>query len=176
MKGVKQLGRRSGNWLNIEQARMLLDGAAGETLRSKRDLAMISVLLGCGLRRAELASLKIDDIQLRQGHWAIVDLVGKGGHVRTVPMPFWVKNAVGRWIAAAGLTGADFSERSAGTARPGVEAFRRMSSGTSFAIVPGALGLSILHHTIFVEPAPNYAIQMAVNLSRSSSSWVTPLF
>jgi integrase len=105
VKGVKQLGRRSGNWLNIEQARMLLDEAAGETLRSKRDLAMISVLLGCGLRRAELASLKIEDIQLRQGHWAIVDLVGKGGHVRTVPMPFWVKNAVDRWIAAAGLTG-----------------------------------------------------------------------
>src|SRR5487761_561380 len=57
VKGVKQLGQRSGNWLNIEQARMLLDEAAAETLRSKRDLAMISVLLGCGLRRAELASL-----------------------------------------------------------------------------------------------------------------------
>jgi site-specific recombinase XerC len=96
VKGVKQLGQRSENWLNIEQARMLLDEAAGETLRSKRDLAMISVLLGCGLRRAELASLKIEDIQLRQGHWAIVDLVGRGCHVRKVPMPFWVKNAVGR--------------------------------------------------------------------------------
>jgi site-specific recombinase XerD len=73
-------------------------------LRSARDLAMISILLGCGLRRAELASLRTEGIQIRQGHWAIVDLVGKGGHVRTVPMPMWVKNAVDRWIRAAAVT------------------------------------------------------------------------
>ena len=29
----------------------------------------------------ELAALNIDDIQIRQRHWAIVDLIGKGGHV-----------------------------------------------------------------------------------------------
>jgi integrase len=45
----------------------------------------------CGLRRAELASLRAEDIQIRQGHRAIVDLVGKGNHVRTVPMPIWVQ-------------------------------------------------------------------------------------
>jgi site-specific recombinase XerC len=66
---------------------MLLDRADGEDLRSLRDLAMISVLLGCGLRRAELSTLTVEDTQIRQGHWAIVDLVGKGGHIRTVPMP-----------------------------------------------------------------------------------------
>jgi hypothetical protein len=27
----------------------------------------------------------------KEGHWAIVDLVGKAAHVRTVPMPDWVK-------------------------------------------------------------------------------------
>jgi site-specific recombinase XerC len=59
-----------------------------------RDLAMVAALLGCGLRRAELSSLTVEDIQVRQGHWAIVDLVGKGGHIRTVPMPIWVKEAV----------------------------------------------------------------------------------
>jgi len=66
---------------------------------------MISILLGCGLRRAELAALKINDLQTREGHWAIVDLVGKGGHVRTVPVPNWVKNSVDQWMAAAKLTG-----------------------------------------------------------------------
>jgi hypothetical protein len=29
----------------------------------------------------------MEDMQVRQGHWAIVDLVGKGNHLRTVPMP-----------------------------------------------------------------------------------------
>ena len=65
---------------------------------------MISILLGCGLRRAELACLRREDVQIRQGHWAIVDLVGKGGRVRTVPMPLWVKSAVDRWTTAATVT------------------------------------------------------------------------
>lgn len=103
VKGVKQLGSRSGNWLTFDQARTLLQSADGEGLRCLRDLAMISVLLGCGLRRAELSGLEIDDLQIRQGHWAIVDLVGKGGHVRTVPMPLWVKAAVDRWTSAANV-------------------------------------------------------------------------
>ncbi len=51
--------------------------------------------LGCGLRRSELVALDISHFQQREEHWAIVDLVGKGGHVRTVPVPEWVKRAVG---------------------------------------------------------------------------------
>jgi site-specific recombinase XerD len=43
---------------------MLLEEADGEDLRSLRDLAMISVLLGCGVRRAELSVLKVDDLQI----------------------------------------------------------------------------------------------------------------
>jgi integrase len=104
VKGVKQLGVRAGNWLNLEQARALLEKSDGDSLRSSRDLAMIAILLGCGLRRAELSSLRKEDIQIRQGHWAIVDLVGKGGHIRTVPMPIWVKNAVDRWMLAGKVT------------------------------------------------------------------------
>jgi len=48
-----------------------------------------------------LSSLQKEDIQIRQGHWAIVDLVGKGGHIGTVPMPIWVESAVDRWMLAA---------------------------------------------------------------------------
>ena len=103
VKGVKQLGCRAGNWLNQDQARLLLEKANGQSLRHVRDVAMISILLGCGLRRAELSALRREDIQIRQGHWAIVDLVGKGNHVRTVPMPIWVKEAVDRWLTAASV-------------------------------------------------------------------------
>ncbi len=34
----------------------------------------------------------------------IADLIGKGGHVRTVPVPAWVKAAVDRWTTAASIT------------------------------------------------------------------------
>ena len=43
---------------------------------------MLALLLGCGLRRSELVTLKSDQIQQREDHWVIVDLVGKGRHIR----------------------------------------------------------------------------------------------
>ena len=76
----------------------------GRALKGKRDRAILAILLGCGLRRRELADLEFTHIQQREDHWAIVDLVGKGGHIRTVPMPGWVKAAVDLWVAAAGIS------------------------------------------------------------------------
>src|SRR5215469_5483991 len=90
VKGVKQLGHRAGNWLTAQQGRLLLNAPDRSTVRGKRDVAMLALLLGCGLRRSELAAMDIGHFQQREDHWAIVDLVGKGGHVRTVPVPDWV--------------------------------------------------------------------------------------
>lgn len=103
VKGVKQLGHRSGNWLSLDQSSEVLKHASGDGLRAKRDYAMLAMLLGCGLRRAELVGLETDEIQTRQDHWAIVDLIGKGRRVRTVPIPQWVKQALDRWMTAAGI-------------------------------------------------------------------------
>lgn len=103
VKGVPQLGRRVGNWLTASEGEMLLAGADRDTLRGKRDAAIISLLLGCGLRRSEVIALKAEDIQRRDERWAITDLVGKAGHVRTVPVPGWVKNAIDVWTEAAGV-------------------------------------------------------------------------
>jgi len=52
----------------------------------------------------ELVGLELSDLQTRQKHWANVDLIGKGGHIRTVPIPQWAKQALGEWTAAAGIT------------------------------------------------------------------------
>ena len=73
------------------------------TLRELRNRAMLAVLLGCGLRRGELLALQLGWIQQREEHWVIADLVGKAGHVRTVPMPMWVKDAIDAWTTAAGI-------------------------------------------------------------------------
>jgi site-specific recombinase XerD len=103
VKGVKQLGFRAGNWLSAEQSSEVLRHALGETMRAKRDFAMLAMLFGCGFRRSELVGLELDEIQMRQGHWAVVDLIGKGGHIRTVPIPEWVKAALDQWTRAAGV-------------------------------------------------------------------------
>ena len=102
VRGVKQLGVRLGNWLTAEQGRALVEAPSLETLRGKRDRAMLGVLLGCGLRRSELVHLGVEDVQQREDHWAIVDLVGKGGHVRTIPVPGWVKKRVDEWMRESG--------------------------------------------------------------------------
>ncbi len=39
-----------------------------------------------------MVAVTLDHLQQREEHWAIVDLLGKGGHVRTVPVPDWVRN------------------------------------------------------------------------------------
>src|SRR5467141_3448367 len=78
VKGVKKLGFRSGNWLTLDQSTAVLSHACADRVRAKRDYAMLAMLLGCGLRRSELVGLEIREVQTRQGHWAIVDLIGKG--------------------------------------------------------------------------------------------------
>ncbi len=104
VKGVRRLGVRLGNWLTPEQGRRLLEHARPSTARALRDHAMVAMLIGCGLRRAELLALTLESIQQREEHWVIADLVGKGGHMRTVPIPSWVKAAVDAWTDAAKIT------------------------------------------------------------------------
>ena len=104
VKSVKRLGVRIGNWLTLEQSRTLLKNPSSNILRGKRDRAVLAILLGCGLRRAEVVELKLSDLQLREGHWVIADLIGKGRHIRTVPIPQWVKVAIDDWTAEAKIT------------------------------------------------------------------------
>jgi integrase len=104
LKGVRQSGDRAGNWLTREQARDLLAQPEIETTEGKRDRAILAVLLGCALRRSELAALDCGHIQQRDGRWVFVDLVGKGKRIRTVPIPPFVKVAIDAWTAAAGLS------------------------------------------------------------------------
>jgi len=103
VKGLKRLGVRLGNWLSANEARALWQSPNIETLKGKRDRAIIAVLLGCGLRRRELSDLSFDHLQRREDHWAIVDMVGKGGHIRTVPVPDWVKQILDDWLTAANV-------------------------------------------------------------------------
>jgi site-specific recombinase XerD len=105
VKSVKSTGIRVGNWLSVRQAQSLLNAPDITTVKGLRDRAILAVLLGCGLRRSEVAALTFGHIQQRDGRWCIVDLIGKHGRVRTVPMPTWIKVAIDAWASAAGLTG-----------------------------------------------------------------------
>jgi len=98
---LPQKGTRVGNWLTRDQTKELLTVPDRSTLKGKRDYVILSLLVGCALRRQELASLEIDGIQLREGRWVLPDLRGKGGRVRTVAIPVWVKQGINAWMIAA---------------------------------------------------------------------------
>lgn len=110
VKGVRQEGVRAGNWLTKEEAEKLVNTPVYRWQREEiparkafRDQAILSVMIGTGLRRSEVAGLTWEMVQQRDGRWAIIDLVGKGSRVRSVGIPPWVKVALDGWGQASGM-------------------------------------------------------------------------
>lgn len=104
VKGARREGRRTGNWLSREQAQQWLNVPDPRTLKGLRDRALLATLIGCGLRRAEAASLSFEHVQQRDGRWVLVDLIGKRDKIRSVPMPNWTKAAIDAWSRASGIS------------------------------------------------------------------------
>ncbi|WP_396272085.1 tyrosine-type recombinase/integrase [Granulicella arctica] len=73
--------------MTAEQSKKLLAVHSGKQLRDLRNHAVLAMLLGCGLRRAELIAVRIEDFELREDHWVLADLTGKGRHMRTISVP-----------------------------------------------------------------------------------------
>jgi len=101
VKGAKRLGMRLGNWLTVDQAKRLPAVPSSGSPKDKRNHAILALLLGCGLHRAELTGLKISDFQSRDEHWVTLNLFGKGGNIRTVPVPNWVMAVLHEWLGSA---------------------------------------------------------------------------
>ena len=87
--------------LGDHQARALLNAPAGDTLKCKRDRAILSTLLYHALRREELCKLKVKDIHLRRGvpHFRVH---GKGSKMRYVPIHVGTLEFITDYLEAAG--------------------------------------------------------------------------
>jgi len=103
-KGVQKIGVRLGNWLLPEQAVALLEAPDPETMKGKRDLALLAILVACGLRRREAVGLNVSHLQQREDHWAIVGLIGKAAHTRPIPVADWAKDLIDEWLQSAGIS------------------------------------------------------------------------
>jgi integrase len=100
---IRHRGTRLGNWLTRDQAKELLAVPDRSTLKGKRDYVILPLLVGCALRRNELAELEVETIQQREGRWVLADLEGKGRRIRTVAVPIWVKKGIDAWKTEAGI-------------------------------------------------------------------------
>jgi site-specific recombinase XerD len=142
VKGSRQEGRRTGNWLTREQAQMWLNAPDPRTLKGLRDRALLAVLIGCGLRRAEAANLFFDHVRQRDGRWVLVDLIGKRDKVRSVPIPNWTKAAIDTWSQTS-----DVAEGLV---------FRAVNKGdrvTGYGITPQAIRNVVAHYADKLEHA-----------------------
>lgn len=87
--------------LSDGQARALLDAPPESTLKGIRDRAILSVLLFHGLRRSELCSLCVEDVQMRRGvlHFRVQ---GKGGKIRFVPVHPHAAQRISDYLSMSG--------------------------------------------------------------------------
>lgn len=97
MHRQKVRGVRAGNWLTLQGLRALVRAPDRATVQGKRDAAVIALLAGGGLRRSEAAEVVWGQYQEREGRMCLVDLIGKGRRVRTVPIPDWAKRDLDEW-------------------------------------------------------------------------------
>jgi site-specific recombinase XerD len=167
---------RLGNWLTAEQSQRLWQVPGGERLKEKRDRALLAVLLACGLRRHEAVELNFGHIQQREEHWAIVDLKGKAGHTRTIPMPGWVKNVVDQWILAANITSGKLFRR---VHKMGKTWGERLTEKAVWHVVreyATKAGIDKLAPMISAEPVHGFATPPEANWSKSSFCSVTLRF
>ena len=88
--------------LGDHQARKLLDAPDADTVKSKRDRAMLATLLYHALRRDELCKLKIKDFNHERRGVAHLKVSGKGGKTRYVPLHPAVSGLVADYLDAAG--------------------------------------------------------------------------
>ncbi len=69
-------------------------------LPDDRARAIVALMLGCGLRRAEVQNLQVGDWDQRD---QTLRILGKGGHERVVPVPAFVAAALRRYMTAKAL-------------------------------------------------------------------------
>lgn len=98
LRTPRRLGKPIGRWLTQEQVAQMFALPDPTTPTGARDLAMLALLFGAALRREEAVSVRVDQVQRRQGRWCLVDVVGKGGRVRTVPVTDEMYAHIERWL------------------------------------------------------------------------------
>jgi len=84
-------------FLNLEEARRLVEACPSHTRLQRRDRLVILLLYGCGLRTAELCQLDVADLDLERQE--IVIRHGKGDRARRVPVPDAVWTVVLAFLA-----------------------------------------------------------------------------
>ncbi len=99
IKGRDKVQVRLGHWLTVEGVQKLRALPNRNSMRGARDAALIGILAGCGLRCNEVAGVTWDQYRRIDGRMVLVDITGKGGRIRSVPVPDWAAQEIDNWHA-----------------------------------------------------------------------------
>jgi site-specific recombinase XerD len=163
VKGVERPRTESGEGktaaLGDHQARKLLDAPPDDTIKSKRDRAILSTLLFHALRREELCKLKVRDFRHARKGVPHLRVSGKGGKTRYLPLHPGTNGLINDYLDVAGH-GADESGalfRSVSNNRTG-KAERAITADGVYKLVRGysaQLGFEIGAHALRATAATN---------------------
>jgi len=148
VKNIPQRGKRTGNWLSLEQTQQLINTPDISTPIGLRNRAILATLVGCGLRRHEVVRLTLSQLQLRDGRWVIADLVGKRNKTRTVTVPAWVKQSIDAYLEATHINSGHLFQA---LTKSGSIQRQQISSGTVRDVVKNSArkcGFSISPHDL----------------------------
>ena len=88
-------GRPLPDVLSVTEIESIMSAVGPERAFAFRDLAMLEVLYGCGLRVSELCGLRVRDTDLEEG---LVRVLGKGSKERLVPLGSDARAALRRYL------------------------------------------------------------------------------
>jgi site-specific recombinase XerD len=103
LKSMPIRGVRLGTWLSAAQVSALVERQPGEPLVGLRNRALLGMLCGAALRRAELVSLDCSHLQTLEGRLCITDLTGKGRRLRSLALNSWTAGLLEEWLAAGAI-------------------------------------------------------------------------
>ena len=92
-------------FLTEEEVIAILQIPDRRTLQGKRDYAILLTLLTTGLRKAEICNLKVKNLKTYRNQ-AVIDVIGKGGKFRRIPLKGETLIAVQDYLKA-GKNGTD---------------------------------------------------------------------
>jgi len=86
--------------LSLEDIKAILKACEGKDFLARRDMAIMRLLIDTGLRRGELAGLKMEDVELDA---QTVTVIGKGSRIRIVPFGRKAARDIDRYIRVRAL-------------------------------------------------------------------------
>lgn len=94
-----KLPKKLPRYLTVDQTSSLLDSPGRDDPKGRREVVVLELLYGAGLRVSELAALDVADVDLEE---RVVRVVGKGRKERIVPLIAPTCRAVERWLEVRG--------------------------------------------------------------------------